>query len=191
MAYLPLIDNPAGLLRRYAWRYSRKKFGSAVEPVRAQAHHGGVLVASGLLEMAVAQSWRTLDPHLKWLAVQATSAAVGCSWCIDYSYYESVQAGYDPQKVRDVTHWRDSDAYSERERLVLEFAETVNAAPAATSPDLISRLRHAFSDKEIVELAAWVALENYRSRFNAAMGLRSEGFSDRCGIPQEGAAAHA
>ena len=29
-------------------------------------------------------------------------------------------------------------------------------------------------------LAAWIALENYRSRFNAALGLRSEGFTDRC-----------
>ena len=37
--------------------------------------------------------------------------------------------------------------------------------------------------KEIVELTGWIALENYRSRFNAGLGLKSEGFSDSCEIP--------
>jgi alkylhydroperoxidase family enzyme len=40
------------------------------------------------------------------------------------------------------------------------------------------------SDAEIVELASFVALENFRSRFNAGMGLHSQGFSDNCKIPQ-------
>ncbi len=43
------------------------------------------------------------------------------------------------------------------------------------------------SDAEFVELAAWVALENLRSRFNAGLGLRSQGFSDTCKIPMRDA----
>ena len=31
-------------------------------------------------------------------------------------------------------------------------------------------------------MAAWVALENYRSRFNAGLGLKSQGFSDSCRV---------
>ena len=64
MAHVPLIDRPKGLLRRYAWRYSRKEFGKVVDPVRAAAHHSGVLMASGALETTVAKSWNALDPHL-------------------------------------------------------------------------------------------------------------------------------
>ncbi len=44
-------------------------------------------------------------------------------------------------------------------------------------------IRLHLSDQEFVELAAWVALENFRSRFNAGLGLRSQGFSDSCEIP--------
>jgi len=44
-------------------------------------------------------------------------------------------------------------------------------------------LRRSFSDAEIVELAAWVALENFRSRFNAGLGLRSQGFAEKCEVP--------
>jgi alkylhydroperoxidase family enzyme len=133
--------------------------------------------------MAVERRWNSLDEHLRWLALQATSAAVGCSWCIDYGYYESVQAGVDPRKVRDVRRWRDSDVYDERERLVLEYAEAVNATPANVPAELVERLRAHLSDEELVELTGWIAVENYRSRFNAGLGLTSEGFSDRCQIP--------
>ena len=183
MAHVSLIDRPRGLLRRYAWRYSRKEFGKVVDPLRAQTHHSGVLMAAGALEMTVAKSWKALDPQLRWLALQATSSAIGCSWCIDYGSFEGVQSGVDPRKVRDVPRWRDSDVYDARERLVLEYAEAVNATPSAMDDDLAARLREHFSDKEIVELAGWVALENYRSRFNAGLGLTSEGFAENCAVP--------
>src|SRR4051794_29395633 len=130
MAHVPLIDQPKGLLRRFAWRYSRKEFGKVVDPVRAAAHHSGVLMASGALETTVAKSWKALDPQLRWLALQATSAAIGCSWCIDYGYFDGMQSGVDPRKVRDVPRWRDSDVYDERERVLLEYAEAVNATPS-------------------------------------------------------------
>jgi len=183
MAYLPLVEKPRGALQRYAWRYSQKQFGKVVEPVRAVAHHSGVSMASGALEMAVARGWHALDEHLRWLAIQATAAAIGCSWCIDYGYYESVQRGADPRKVHDVTRWQDSDVYDERERLVLEYVAAVNTTPSSVTEGLAARLREHFSAKEIVELTAWIALENYRSRFNAGLGLSSEGFSDACAVP--------
>ena len=183
MAHLPLVQNPKGFLQRYAFRYSQKQFGKVVEPVQAVAHHNGVTIASGALEMAVARGWHELDEHLRWLAIQATSAAIGCSWCIDYGYYVSVQRGVDPRKVHDVTRWQDSDVYDDRERLVLEYTAAVNTTPSSVTDGLAARLHEHFSDKEIVELTAWIALENYRSRFNSGLGLTTEGFSDACAVP--------
>ena len=60
--------------------------------------------------------------------------------------------------------------------------------PAEVSEELAARVRAHLSDAEFVELAAWVALENFRSRFNAGLGLRSQGFSDTCEIPMRDAA---
>jgi alkylhydroperoxidase family enzyme len=144
-----LVDRPRGLLRRYAWRFSRKKMaGQIADPVRALAHHGGVLTASGVLEMVAERGWRRLDPHLRWLAVQAAAGQIGCTWCTDFGYYEAVQGGAD-------------------------------------------RLREHFDEAQVVELTAWVALENYRSRVNAGLGLRSQGFAASCTVPAaSGAVAH-
>jgi alkylhydroperoxidase family enzyme len=182
MAYVPLDPRPRSRVARALSSYARRKYGGDLQPVAAAANHTGVLLANGALETVVGKRWRTLDPHLKWLAVQASAGAIGCSWCTDFGYYLGVQEGVDPAKVRDVPRWRDSDAYDDKERLVLEYAERATATPADVDDDLAARLEAVFSVEERVELAAWVALESYRSRFNAGLGLVSQGFSASCAL---------
>ena len=181
MAHVPLVDEPKGVVPRLARRYTRRRFGQMVEPTAAAAHHSGVLVAMGSLETAAQLGWKKLDPTLRWLALQVTSTRIGCSWCIDFGFYEGAHVGIDPAKVRAVTEWRKSDLFDARERAVLEYAETATCCPAEVSDELATRVRTHLSDAQFVELAAWVALENFRSRFNAGLGLRSQGFSDSCG----------
>jgi alkylhydroperoxidase family enzyme len=185
MANVTLVERPRGLIGRAAWRYSKKTFGRVPEPTRAAANHNGVLAGWGALEMVAGRSWRSLDKSLRWLAAQKAAASIGCSWCQDFGYYEGMQRGVDPRKVRDVPRWRDSDVYDERERTVLEYAEAASATPVEISDDLDRRLHSYFDDRQLVELAGWVALENLRSRFNGGLGLHSEGFADQCEIKPE------
>lgn len=185
MANVAFVDQPKGLVPRMASLYAKRKMGRGdIEPVQAASHHSGVLLAAGLMETAAEMRWKKLDPHLMLLAIQASAGMIGCSWCTDYGYYESLQRGQDPAKVRDVPIWRDSAVYSDKERVVLEYAEAASSTPVLVSEELVGRLHEHFSEAEIVELAAWVALENYRSRFNAGLGLRSQGFSDNCRVPE-------
>jgi alkylhydroperoxidase family enzyme len=183
MAHVPLNDEARGAVPRLARRYTQHRFGQMAEPTAAASHHSGVLVAMGSLETAVQLGWKKLDPTLRWLAIQVTSTRVGCSWCVDFGYYIGMNEGIDPAKVRAVGEWRTSDLFDERERVVLEYAERATGCPAEVPEDLASRIRTHLTDAEFVELAGWVALENFRSRFNAGLGLRSQGFSDSCDIP--------
>ncbi|HAM02936.1 MAG TPA: carboxymuconolactone decarboxylase [Acidimicrobiaceae bacterium] len=189
MAHVTLLERPHGVIGRLAFAYSRRRFGRLVEPAMAAAHHRGVLVAMGALEAVAGAGWRRLDPGLRWLAIQLTSARIGCSWCLDYGYYESQQNEMDPAKIRDVANWRDSELYDERERAVLEYAELATATPVAVAGEVMSSLRRHLSEAEVVELASWVALENYRSRFNGGLGLKSQGFADECAVPVAAAVA--
>jgi len=188
MAHVPLHDEAQGMIPRLARRYTERRFGQMVEPTAAASHHSGVLAAMGSLETAVQIGWKKLDPTLRWLAIQAVSSKIGCSWCIDYGYFEGMNEGIDPAKVRAAAHWRTSDLFDDREGVVLEYAEVATGCPAEVPEELAARVRAHLSDAEFVELAAWVALENFRSRFNAGLGLRSQGFSDKCEIPMHDAA---
>jgi alkylhydroperoxidase family enzyme len=42
--------------------------------------------------------------------------------------------------------------------------------------ELFAEIRRHFSEAQVVELAAAVALENFRSKFNVALGVESQGF---------------
>ncbi|MGP8059958.1 MAG: carboxymuconolactone decarboxylase family protein [Acidimicrobiales bacterium] len=183
MAHVPLENQPEGVVARLARTYTERRFGQMVEPTAAASHHAGVLVAMGALETTVQLGWKKLDETLRWLAVQKVAMTIGCSWCIDYGYFEGVHGGIDPDKVRAVDRWRESSVFDDRERLVLEYAEAASANPAAVTEDLADRLHLALSDAEIVELAGWVALEQFRSRFNAGLGLHSQGFAEHCNVP--------
>jgi alkylhydroperoxidase family enzyme len=87
-----------------------------------------------------------------------------------------MQAGASDEKVRQVEEWATSPHYSERERAALAFAEAMTITGRKVSDELFARVRSHFSESAIVELAAAVALENYRSKFNVALGIEAQGF---------------
>ena len=186
MARVSLDLENRGLLGRIVGWYSRRKFGKVLEPAAAMAHHRGVMMVTMRHEMAVRRKWTKLDPTLSQLAQGAAAAAVGCQWCMDFGYWHSINEGTDPRKVEDIPRWRDSDAYTELERWVLEYAEAMSATPPAVTDELSAKLRDALGEARLVELTGYVALENFRGRFNDALGLRSQGLKAECAVPARG-----
>ena len=69
---------------------------------------------------------------------------------------------------------------SPRELLALEYADRVSATPVDVPDDFFARLAAAFSDREIVELTATIAHENYNSKFNRPLRIESNNF---CELP--------
>jgi alkylhydroperoxidase family enzyme len=111
---------------------------------------------------------------------------------MDFGYWESAMKHDVPaEKLRAVPHWRDSDVFTDLERLVLEYAAAMTATPPAVTDEMAGRLRGHLGEPRLVELTAIVAVENLRSRINAALGLTSQGFKDRCEIAAAATAASA
>lgn len=87
-----------------------------------------------------------------------------------------MRAGASEEKVRQVERAAESDLYSERERAALAYAEAMTITGRKVTDELFARVRAHFSEPEIVELTAAVALENFRSKFNTALGIEAQGF---------------
>jgi AhpD family alkylhydroperoxidase len=181
MARIPL-DPPRTLIYRLAEWYSRRTYGAVLDPGAAMAHNPRVLITDARFERSLAR-WNRLDPTLKALAQMASAATIGCSWCMDFGYWESTRQGVDPVKLRDVPRWRDSAVYTDLERAVMEYAEAMTSTPLTVTDEMVEGLRRRLDDAQLVELTMMVAVENTRSRFNSALGLTSQGFRDRCEIP--------
>ncbi len=183
------LDPPKTLSYRIGTRFARHRYGVMPDPVAAMAHNVRVGRSYALFELGV-ERWRTLDRGLKDLAVMAAAAAIGCAWCLDFGYWETTMNHKVPvEKIRAVPNWRDSDVFTELERLVLEYAEAMTDTPPGVTNEMVARLNAHLSEAELVELTAIVAVENLRSRINSALGLTAQGFKDRCEIPVANGAA--
>ena len=96
------------------------------------------------------------------------------------------KTGITESQMRDLPVFRTSAEFSELEKLVLEYATAMTNTPAEIPAELFAALRRHFNEAQLVELTATVAWENYRARFNHALGVESQGFSEGayCPLPE-------
>lgn len=93
--------------------------------------------------------------------------------------------GISTEQIANLAHYRTDFNFSELERLVLEYADSMTRTPVEVSDALFARLREKFSEAELVELTSAIAWENYRARFDHAFGIEAESFSEGavCALP--------
>lgn len=181
MARISLEPKPTLLYRITRWLV-RRRYGDMLDPVAASGHNSKVMRTMGKLEVG-AERWDAVDGSLKGLAVLATSARTGCSWCTDFGYWENHRHGVAPAKLRNVAHWRDTDVYTSLERRVMAYSEAMTATPPQVTDEMVAELLGDLSESELVELTAMIGIENMRNRINSALGLTGQGFKDRCEVP--------
>ncbi len=162
--------------------YARRTFGEVPDNAYVLWHNRKVLRAVFGFEQKVAR-FDALDPGLKALAEMASAAAIGCSWCLDFGYFLAHRDGLEEHKVREVPRWRESEVFTDLERDVMTYAEAMTVTPPTVTDAMVEDLRARLGEAAVVELTMMVAVENQRSRFNAAMGLASQGYSEVCELP--------
>ena len=163
-------------------RVAQRMWGQVPDNAYVLWHNKPVLKAVFGFENKV-KKWNALDPHLKAYAEMASAGVIGCSWCLDFGYFLAHANGLDEAKVREVPRWRDSAVFTDLERDVMAYAEAMTVTPPAVTDEMVAGLDRQLGHAAVVELTMIVAVENERSRFNSAMGLASQGFSDVCELP--------
>ena len=83
-------------------------------------------------------------------------------------------------KLLAVTAWQDSGLFSDAERVALEYAERMTLTGQSIDDASFARVRQHYGEAQIVELTAAIAFENFRSKFNPALGVDAQGF---CPLP--------
>jgi alkylhydroperoxidase family enzyme len=99
--------------------------------------------------------------------------------------------GVTEAQLRDMARYRESDAFTPLERLVIDYAAAITTTPVEVREMLFLELRRHFDEAQMVELTASIAWENYRARFDHALGVEAQGFSEGsyCVLPERTAQA--
>jgi alkylhydroperoxidase family enzyme len=184
-------EDRADLITKLSYRQARRSMGRVPEPFEITAHHRKLFLGYGGFELAIERA-HEVDERLKVLGEMKAAMMAGCEWCIDIGAFISYRAGVTERQLRELPNYRESDAFSELEKLVIEYAEAMTSTPVRVSDELFARLREHFDEKQLVELTAVIAVENYRARFNWAFGMQPQGFTkdgDFCPLPESVSAA--
>jgi AhpD family alkylhydroperoxidase len=191
-ARIERVERSGNPLVRYAFRESRKQFGRVPGPVAVTAHHPSLLFGYGMFEMATERAHR-VDERLKELAQLKAGQLSGCEWCMDFGSALGRSKGITEEELRALVDYSESDLFAADDKLVLDYAVAMTRTPVDVPDELFERLRARFDEAQLVELTSVIALENYRGRFNWALGIESEDYSAGayCVRPEAAGSAHA
>jgi alkylhydroperoxidase family enzyme len=94
--------------------------------------------------------------------------------------------GISENELAALPTFETSEFFSADDKLVLRLAVGMTKTPVDVSADLFKELRARFSEPQLVELAAVIAWENYRARFNRSFAIEPQGFSEGafCVVPE-------
>ena len=95
---------------------------------------------------------------------------------MDINASRGMRHGAAEDKIRAVEQAATSPLFDEAERAAIAYAEAMTITGQRVGDELFARVRTHFSEAQVVELTAAIALENFRSKFNVALGVEGQGF---------------
>ncbi|MDA0352558.1 MAG: hypothetical protein O3A10_10170 [Chloroflexi bacterium] len=90
--------------------------------------------------------------------------------------------GLSQQQIDELEDYATSEVFSQRQKIALEYAERITMSDQDVDDAFFAQVQSEFeTPAAIVELTAIVAFENFRSKFNHALLIESNGF---CALPR-------
>jgi len=133
-----------------------------MEPrIKLESAPKGALQAMRGLEAYVRGSG--LEDSLIELLKTRVSQINGCAYCIDMHTKDARAQGETEQRLYALSAWRETPFFSERERAMLEWAESVTLISENHVPDeVFEHARKHFTEEELVNLTmALVAINGW------------------------------
>lgn len=104
-----------------------------------------------------------LNPTIRLLAELRVSQINGCTYCCRLHMEEARKLGLEDSKLQQLSSWRTSLSFASVEKLVLEWTELVTHLDQSSS-EIKEQLSKIYSEREIVDLTACIAIMNALNR---------------------------
>jgi uncharacterized peroxidase-related enzyme len=115
-----------------------------------------------------------VDRGLKRLIAHVASRAAGCQYCMAHTIEGAAHFGVAENKLAAVWEYQSSPLYTEAERVALDFAFAASVVPNVVTDQSFESLRKHWSEGQIVEIIATIALFGFLNRWNDTLGTPLE-----------------
>jgi uncharacterized peroxidase-related enzyme len=153
---------------------SKGRMGFIPNSARILAHRPEILLGFRQLTEAINGPSATIDRTLRSLVAQMASRAAGCGYCMAHTAHSSERYGVLAEKEAALWEFETSPLYSDAERAALRVAQGAAQVPNAVTDADFAELRRHFSDPQVVEIVAVIALYGFYNRFNDTMATQLE-----------------
>lgn len=109
---------------------------------------------------------RLVPGELKQFVFTAASLASGCTHCQSHGSYHLHSLGVPDDKIQALWSYQTSERFTPAERAALDLAFAAGVAPNASGPEHFEALRKYYSDEQIIEIVAVIAIGGFLNRWN-------------------------
>jgi uncharacterized peroxidase-related enzyme len=150
-----------------------KKYGKMPGFFAKMAHRPSVL--KNFLSMyAAIVNEGTVEAKYKELAYLKTALINGCLYCHRAHSASGKQSGLSKEQIDSLSFYKNSDAFDEKEKAVILYAERVTKGASAMREGSLEELKKHFNEEQIVELTLTVCVANFTNRFNDALQIEPD-----------------
>ena len=128
----------------------------------------------GLINAVVRNPDGKVDPELRWMVAHVTSVANGCTYCSAHTFKNGADNGVSDEKLAAIWEFESSPVFSHAERAALRVAITGGQCPSYATREDMAELRRHFTEEQVVEIGAVIALFGFNNRWNALMATDVE-----------------
>ena len=162
------LDESAEAGEQIAWLASATGF--VANSMLTLSHRPEIAKAVlGLIRAVVRNPDGKVPEDLRWMVAHVTSLSNGCSYCSAHTFKNGADNGVSQEKLDAIWAFETSPVFSEAERVALRVAQTGGQCPSYAEPEDVAALREHFTEEQIVEIGAVIALFGFNNRWNALM----------------------
>jgi uncharacterized peroxidase-related enzyme len=153
---------------------SRGRMGFVPNSQLIMAHRPEILRGFVQLASAINGPGSSIEPQLRNLVSQMASRASGCGYCMAHTAHTAGRVGVSGAKEDALWEYETSPLFSDAERAALRVAHGAAQVPNAVTDEDFNELKRYYTDAQIVDIVAVIALFGFLNRFNDTMATELE-----------------
>lgn len=142
--------------------------------LKIMAHRPDILRGFLALSAAVLGPNAALAPALRQMIAHVASTAAGCNYCQAHTAHGAHERGVADEKIAALWSYQTDPQFSEAERAALALAQAGASHPNGATQAHFDALQGHFSDAEICEIVAVIAIFGFLNRWNDTLATELE-----------------
>ena len=175
--FLTPIEKPKGLLARFIYFYSKKKFGKVMTPLKVMAARMPLSFASFSGKINQLDGKLQLPAEEVMLVRQKVAEINVCHFCIDIGRSKTIAASMDQGKFDELGDYQTSSRFSDKEKALLDFVTRLTR-DRKMEQELFNKLAKHYDERSICEIVWIVATEFYYNIGNIGLNVHSDRLCD-------------